>query len=158
MALSNISGIGHLAITMHPIQSCLLSMAATSAIPPLSSPAANNVQLVQGHPPGSPARVTARVSSGVSSDRLAFQFCTSSLPLLINAGWSAFLNSYWPLSASMRYPVMTQDSFQFSGAVSVGSGSSRPACFNGRCVTPRPTILSPTLWNRDYMKDPLSAF
>ena len=98
------------------------------------------------------------VSSSASSDSLAFLFRTSSLPLLINAAWSALLNSSCPLSAATRCPDMTQDSIPFSGSVIVGSGRDRPYCFTGRCVTLLPMTNSPIPYNRSYMKDYRRAF
>ena len=40
----------------------------------------------------------------------------------------------WPLRATTRFPVITQDAVQFSGAVSTGSGMASPACFTGSQV------------------------
>ena len=70
-------------------------------------------------------RATSRVSANASSDLLAFRFCTSSLPYLRNAAWSAVLNSYCIMSAVTRCPVMKKDTVQFSGAASVRSVRSR---------------------------------
>ena len=87
------------------------------------------------------AGALTRVSYSASSDRLAFRLCNSSLPYLRNLAWHDALNSSWTLSAATRCPVMTQDDFQLSGAASVGSGRSRPACFTGKRVTTCPGFL-----------------
>ena len=84
-----------------------------------------------------------RVPINAFSGCLAFCFHTSSLPSLRNLAWYAVLNSSWPLSGATRFPVMTHDDVQFSGAVIFRSVRARPACFTGRRVSPRPGIPSP---------------
>ena len=86
-------------------------------------------------------RALARVSTSASSDLLTFRFHTSSLHSLIGYLWSTVLNSSWPLSAAVIFPVMTQESVQFSVSFSVGSGRSILSCFNGRRVAPAPGSL-----------------
>ena len=98
------------------------------------------------------------VSSSASSNRLALLFHTYSIPSIRYVAWSTILNSYYNLSAVTRFPVMTQDAVQFSGAVFVGYGNSRHTGFTGRLATPRPGVPSPTPWKRDSMNKSLSAF
>ena len=88
----------------------------------------------------------------VSSDAIALAtFCqqTAAHPSQRQAPWSAIRNGTWPLSADTRFPVMIQDTCQFSGAVRVGSGRAIPACLNGRRVIALPSTPSPTPSNSD---------
>ena len=66
------------------------------------------------------------------------RFRTSVRPFWRQTDWFAVQKSTCPMSAATRWPVMTQDAIQFSGAVFVGSGRSIPACFTIRRVTPLP--------------------
>ena len=99
------------------------------------------------------AGAPAGVSGIISSDRLVFHFLTSYLPSRINMACSDVLKSSCPLISSTRFTVMTQDNVQFSGAVSVRSGRSRPACFTGRRVNPYPKIPSHVPWKRSGMNE-----
>ena len=65
-------------------------------------------------------RAYGRVSTSASSDHLAFRFLISSLPSLRNAAWSVVMKSSCLLISSTRCPVMTQDTAQLSGDVTVG--------------------------------------
>ena len=98
-----------------------------------------------------------RVSARAYYDHRTLRFHTDILPSWRQAEWSIVRNSSWPLSAATSCPVTTQDVVQFSGAVFVGSGRARPACFTGRRVTPLPNIPSPRPWKRDGIKASHSA-
>ena len=76
------------------------------------------------------------VTPRASSTCRALRFRTSVRTSWRQSKWSAVQNSTWPLSDVTRYPLMTQDAAQFSGAVIFGSGRASPACFTGRRVTP----------------------
>ena len=79
-----------------------------------------------------------RVPINAFSGCLAFCFHTSSLPSLRNLAWYAVLNSSWPLSGATRFPVMTHDDVQFSGAVIFRAGGHPPASETGGSGPPRP--------------------
>ena len=93
---------------------------------------------------GAPSMVSTRVSS--SHRTLCFR--TSIHLYRRQAKWYAARNSTWPLRAATRWPMMTQDAVQFSGAFFVGSVRDSNACFTGRQVTPLPSYPSTRPWKR----------
>ena len=83
---------------------------------------------------------------------------TSVRPSRRQAKWSAVRNSTCPLSAATKFPVMTQDAVQFSGAVWGGSGRASLACLTGRRVTPRSGTPSCSHSNNAGKKVSFNAF
>ena len=102
----------------------------------------------------SPEMVAIRASSA----RWALCFLTAVRPSWMQAKLSAVRKSTWPLSAATRCPLMTQESVQFSGDVSVRSVRASSECFVDRRVPPLPGSPSPNPLNRSGKKVSRSVF
>ena len=104
-------------------------------------------------------RIEAPSSATVSaSSACCCPHCQTAVhPSRRQAEWSAVRKSTWPLSDVTRCPVMTQDAFQFSGAVWYWSGTANPACLSVRWATPLSGKPLPIPSNNDGTKVSLSA-